>query len=327
MKKIMNAPEKIVEQMLMGLAKSSGGFLSKIPDYDIILRTDLAKAKVSLISGGGSGHEPAHGGYVGEGMLDCAVAGPVFTSPGPDQILKGIQAVNRGQGVLMIIKNYAGDVMNFQIAGELAAQEDIATDYVIVNDDVAIGEKTQRRGIAGTVLVHKIAGAAAEQGANLSEVKAIAQEVIDNVRSKGVALKPCILPTDGQPSFNIDADKMEIGLGIHGEAGIKQVDIMASAQIAKDLVNSLAKDLPFNQGDEIVVVVNGLGATPLLEQMVFFNDVTEECDALGLKIYRALIGDYMTSLDMAGLSLSFLRLNQQLKALIDAPALSLNFRS
>jgi len=326
MKKVMNDPQKIVEEMLLGLEASAPYLLQKLEGLNAIISKKLNAERVTLISGGGSGHEPAHGGYVGKGMLDAAVAGPVFTSPGPDQILEGIKAVNRGKGVLMIIKNYSGDVMNFQMAGEMAEMEGIETDFVIVNDDVAVGEPQRRRGIAGTVFVHKIAGAMAATGAPLKDVKEFAQRAIGNIRSKGVALEPCILPHNGQPSFSISSDKMEIGLGIHGEPGIKQTEILTAKEIALDLFFSLKDDLKLEKGEEVAVMVNGLGATPLMELQVFFREVAELCHENEINIYKTFIGDFMTSLNMAGLSLTFFQLDKQLKELLDAPVAALAFR-
>ncbi len=326
MKKVMNDPQNIVQEMLLGMEASAPGFLKKLNGFDVIVNKDLKEERVTLISGGGSGHEPAHGGYVGKGMLDAAVAGPVFTSPGPDQILEGIKAIDKSKGVLIIIKNYSGDVMNFQMAVEMAEMEGINTDFVIVNDDVAVGESSQRRGIAGTVFVHKIAGARAITGASLKEVKETAQKAINNVRSKGIALDPCILPHNGQPSFQISSDKMEIGLGIHGEPGIKQTEVLTAREIAEDLVISLKEDLGLETGEKIAVMVNGLGATPLMELQVLFNEVAMLCQNSGIKIIKTYIGNYMTSLNMAGLSLTFLRTDQDLADLLNAPVCTLSFR-
>lgn len=326
MKKVMNDPQNIVQEMLLGMEASAPELLKKMNGFDVILNRDLKGERVTLISGGGSGHEPAHGGYVGKGMLDAAVAGPVFTSPGPDQILEGIKAIDKSKGVLMIIKNYSGDVMNFQMAREMAEMEGIKTDFVIVNDDVAVGEPERRRGIAGTVFVHKIAGAKAMTGASLKEVKETAQKTINNVRSKGIALEPCILPHNGQPSFQISSEKMEIGLGIHGEPGLKQTEILTAREIAEDLVMSLKEDLGLENGENIAVMVNGLGATPLMELQVFFNEVVLLCQNKGINIIKTHIGNYMTSLNMAGLSLTFLRTNQEMSDLLNAPANTLSFR-
>lgn len=326
MKKVMNEPQNIVPEMVLGMEASAPELLKKLDGFNVIINKKLKGERVTVISGGGSGHEPAHGGYVGNGMLDAAVAGPVFTSPGPDQILEAIKAIARKNGVLMIIKNYSGDVMNFQMAGELAEMEGFETDFVIVNDDVAVGEAERRRGIAGTVFVHKIAGAMAMKGASLKEVKEAAEKTIENLRSKGVALDPCILPHNGKPSFEISSDKMEIGLGIHGETGIKQTRVLTAKEIAQDLVISLIEDLGLEKGEKVAVMVNGLGATPLMELQVFFQEVAQLSRAQGIQIYKTYIGNYMTSLNMAGLSLTFLRLDNQLTELLDAPADTLAFR-
>ncbi len=323
MKKIINTPENVVDEMLNGMTMAHGDQLKRLEGYNVILRKDAKKGKVALLSGGGSGHEPAHAGFVGFGMLDAAVAGEVFTSPTPDQVFAGIKAIDSGEGVLLVIKNYSGDLMNFEMASDMADMEGIKVASVIVNDDVAVENSTYttgRRGIAGTVFVHKIAGAMAEQGASLEEVERVAQKVIDNVRSKGVGLAPCTVPAAGKPSFELDEDEMELGLGIHGEPGIKRTKIMSAEKIAEDLVESIVSDLPFNEGDEVAVMVNGLGATPMMELYILNKSVAELCEQKGIKVYRTYVGEYMTALEMTGASVTFLKLDDELKALLDAPA-------
>jgi dihydroxyacetone kinase-like protein len=323
MKKIINQPEQVVEEMLEGMVAAHPQYLTRLTGYDVLMRSCPKEGKVALVSGGGSGHEPAHAGYVGRGMLDAAVAGAVFTSPTPDQVFAAIQAVDRGQGVLLIIKNYSGDLMNFEMAAEMAEMEGINVAKVVVNDDVAVENSTYtmgRRGIAGTVLVHKIAGALAEQGASLEEVAAVAAKVIANVRSKGMALTPCIVPTFGRSTFELGEDELEIGMGIHGEPGTHRSKMLPAAEIAAQLGESIVDDLPFQAGDEVALLVNGLGATPFMELYILNRDITAFCQSRGLKICRTYVGEMMTSLEMAGASLTLLKLDDQLKALLEAPA-------
>ncbi|MCK4258467.1 MAG: dihydroxyacetone kinase subunit DhaK [Halanaerobiales bacterium] len=323
MKKIINKPENVVEEMLVGMTLAHGDQIKRLEGYDVILRKEAKQGKVALLSGGGSGHEPAHAGYVGLGMLDAAVAGAVFTSPTPDQVIAGVKGANAGEGVLLIIKNYSGDLMNFEMASEMADMEGIKVASVIVNDDVAVENSTYttgRRGIAGTVFVHKIAGAMAERGASLEEVERVAKKVVDNVRSKGLGLAPCTVPAAGKPSFELAEDEIELGLGIHGEPGIKKTKVMAAEDVAKDLVESIVADLPFNEGDEVAVMVNGLGATPMMELYILNKTVAELCEQKGIKIYRTFVGEYMTSLEMAGASITLLKLDDELKSLLDDPA-------
>ena len=322
MKKLINDVESVEEQMILGLVKSAPHKLRKLDEGNIVVRARKKEGKVALVSGGGSGHEPAHGGFVGEGMLDCAVAGPVFTSPTPDKILAGIQAVDAGKGVLCIVKNYSGDIMNFEMAVDMAGDEDIEADYVVVNDDVAVKDSlytTGRRGVAGTVLVHKIAGAKAEQGASLPEVKAAAEKVIANVRTMGMALSPCTVPASGKPGFELDADEVEIGIGIHGEPGTDREKLSTANETAKKLLDKILADLDF-QGQEVVVLVNGMGATPLMELYIINNFVQDYLKEQGVKVYDTMVGNFMTSIEMAGFSLTLLRLDDELKSLYDAQA-------
>jgi dihydroxyacetone kinase-like protein len=322
MKKLINDVESVEEQMILGLVKSAPHKLRKLDEGNIVVRARKKEGKVALASGGGSGHEPAHGGFVGEGMLDCAVAGPVFTSPTPDKILAGIQAVDAGKGVLCIVKNYSGDIMNFEMAVDMAGDEDIEADYVVVNDDVAVKDSlytTGRRGVAGTVLVHKIAGAKAEQGASLPEVKAVAEKVIANVRTMGMALSPCTVPASGKPGFELDADEVEIGIGIHGEPGTDREKLSTANETAKKLLDRILADLDF-QGQEVVVLVNGMGATPLMELYIINNFVQDYLKEKGVKVYDTMVGNFMTSIEMAGFSLTLLRLDDEMKALYDAKA-------
>ena len=322
MKKLINDVESVEEQMILGLVKSAPHKLRKLDEGNIVVRAQKKEGKVALASGGGSGHEPAHGGFVGEGMLDCAVAGPVFTSPTLDKILAGIQAVDAGKGVLCIVKNYSGDIMNFEMAVDMAGDEGIEADYVVVNDDVAVKDSlytTGRRGVAGTVLVHKIAGAKAEQGASLPEVKAVAEKVIANVRTMGMALSPCTVPASGKPGFELDADEVEIGIGIHGEPGTDREKLSTADETAKKLLDRILADLDF-QGQEVVVLVNGMGATPLMELYIINNFVQDYLKEQGVEVYDTMVGNFMTSIEMAGFSLTLLRLDDEMKALYDAKA-------
>ena len=320
MKKIINDPNDVVEQMLKGIEVSNPD-VRYDPEGNVIVRKHKTQ-KVALVSGGGSGHEPAHAGYVGYGMLDAAVSGNVFASPSPDQVLKGIQLANSGNGVLLIIKNYAGDIMNFEIAQELAEMEDIKVDSVVVKDDVSVkdqGDSTGRRGIAGTVFVHKIAGAKAETGAELSEVKRVAQMVSDNVRSFGVSLSPCTIPAVGTPGFAIADDEMEVGMGIHGESGIETTKIKPSHEIAELIVDKILADKDFTNS-EVAVMVNGMGATPLMELYILAGDVEDVLKERGIHSVNYFVGNYMTAIEMAGASVSLLKLDDELKELLQAPA-------
>jgi len=328
MKKIINKPEDVVDEMLNGMVMAHPE-IEKIKGFNVLVRKKAKKDKVTLISGGGSGHEPAHGGFVGYGMLDAAVSGEVFTSPTPDQVLAAIKSVDTGKGSLLIIKNYSGDVMNFEMAGEMAEIEGIEVAKVIVNDDVAVENSTYttgRRGIAGTIFVHKIAGAMAEQGASLTEVKRVAEKTINNLRSKGMALTSCTVPSVGKPTFSIGEDEMEVGLGIHGEPGVEKTKIKPAAEIAHNLFDSIVEDLPFKPGDEVALLVNGLGATPIMELYILNKTVQELCQKKGLKVYKTYVDEYMTSLEMAGASISMLKLDQELKELLDFPADTLAFK-
>jgi dihydroxyacetone kinase-like protein len=318
-KKVINNPSNVVSDMLEGFAKANQG-VEYIREAEVIARRQKG-SKVGLVSGGGSGHEPSHAGYVGKGMLDAAVAGNVFASPSPDRVLKGIQTANSGKGVLLIVKNYSGDIMNFDMAKELAEEEGIEVDSVVVKDDVAVPDSTYstgRRGIAGTVFVHKIAGAKAERGASLPEVKAAAQKAIDNVRSMGMAMSACVLPGVGKPGFVLNEDEIEIGMGIHGEPGVEKTKVMTAAELADVLLARVLADYDYS-GSEVAVMVNGLGATPLMELCILYNEVEKILSIKGVRVYRALVGNYMTSLEMAGCSVTLLKLDAELKELLDDP--------
>jgi dihydroxyacetone kinase-like protein len=322
MKKFINKVEDVEEEMTKGLVKAYPDKLEKLDYGTIVCRKNKKTDKVALVSGGGSGHEPAHAGFVGEGMLDAAVAGTVYTSPTPDAILEGIHAVQTEAGVLLVVKNYTGDVMNFQLAEEMANDEGIKTVHVVTNDDVAVENSSftvGRRGVAGTIFVHKCAGAKAEAGGTLEEVQAVAQKVIDNVRTMGAAIKPCTVPAAGKPGFELADDEMEVGIGIHGEPGTHREKIRTADETADLLLDKILADIDYT-GHEVAVMVNGSGATPLMELYIINNHVQDVLKSKGIKVYRTLVGNYMTSIDMAGFSISLLRLDDELKTLLDAKA-------
>jgi dihydroxyacetone kinase-like protein len=322
MKKLINSVETVEDEMIQGLVKAYPKYLKKIDGYNVVVRADKKEGKVALISGGGSGHEPAHAGYVGEGMLDAAVAGAVYTSPASDAILEGIKAIATDKGVLMVIKNYTGDVMNFEMAAEMAQMEGIDVKQVVVNDDVAVKDSLYtvgRRGVAGTVFVHKIAGALAETGASLDEVQAVAQKVIDNVRTMGAATLPSTIPASGKPGFELAEDEMEVGIGIHGEPGTHREKLMTANDITDHILGKILEDIDYS-GSEVAVMVNGSGSTPLMELYIINNRVADVLAEKGIKVVQTFVGEYMTSIDMAGFSISLLKLDDQLKELLAAKA-------
>lgn len=322
MKKFINAVDQVEDQMIQGMIKAYPQYLRKLDCGNVVVRSNKKEGKVALISGGGSGHEPAHGGYVGKGMLDAAVAGAVFTSPTPDQVYEGIKAVATDKGVLMVIKNYTGDVMNFEMAGEMAEADGIAVKQVVVNDDVAVKDSLYtvgRRGVAGTVFVHKIAGALAETGADLDAVQAVAQKVIDNVRTMGAAIRPCTVPAAGKPGFELAENEMEVGIGIHGEPGTHREEIKTADEIVDMLLAQILADIDYT-GSEVAVMVNGSGATPLMELFILNNRVADVLAEKGIKVYKTFVGEYMTSIEMEGFSISLLKLDDELKELLDAEA-------
>src|SRR5437764_1733827 len=323
MKKLINAPEDVVTDALQGI-EAAHPELSVDHAHKVIYRSDGPHTgKVGIISGGGSGHEPLHGGFVGLGMLDAACAGEVFTSPVPDQMLAATKLVDGGAGVLHIVKNYTGDVMNFEMAAELAATEtgvDVVS--VVTNDDVAVQDSTWtagRRGVGVTVLLEKIAGAAAEQGRPLKEVADVAREVNANGRSMGIALTSCTVPANGKPTFELGEADMEVGVGIHGEPGRRRVPLAPAKQVAAQLVEPILQDLPFTRGDQVIAFVNGLGGSPLIELYLMYHEVARILSASGITPVRSLVGPYITSLDMAGCSVTLLRVNDDMLRLWDAP--------
>lgn len=322
MKKIMNNVDAVENEMVLGMVKAYPQYIKKLDCGNVVVRARKKEGKVALISGGGSGHEPAHGGFVGEGMLDAAVAGPVFTSPTPDQIYEGIKAIATDKGVFMVVKNYTGDVMNFEMAAEMAEMDGIPVKYVVTNDDVAVQDSLYtvgRRGVAGTIFVHKIAGAKAEEGAELEAVQAVAQKVVDNVRTMGMAIKPCTVPAAGKPGFELSDDEMEVGIGIHGEPGTHREPLKSADEIVDMLLEKILADIDYADS-EVAVLINGAGGTPLMELFIVNNHVSDVLAANGIKVYKTFVGNYMTSIEMDGLSISLLRLDDEMKKLLDAKA-------
>lgn len=323
MKKVMNKPEDIVKEMLEGMSKAHRRLVEVIPGTQAVVRADApVMGKVAVITGGGSGHEPAHGGFVGKGMLDAALAGAVFCSPPLSDGIAALERCNGGKGALFIIKNYTGDILLFDMLEEEAQDRDIPVKKVLVTDDVAVEERegtTGRRGVAGTVFVHKIAGAMADKRAPLEEVHRVAQKCVDSVRTLGVALSPCIVPGRDKPNFELGADEMELGIGIHGEPGVERTSLRPARELVEGMMGRIVGDLPFERGQEVAVMVNGMGATPLMELYVVFNEVAKYLDRAGIEIYRSYVGEYMTSLEMAGFSITLLALDEELKSLLDHP--------
>ena len=320
MKKFINNVENVESEMISGLIKTYPNSLKKIDGYNVIVRKNKKEGKVAIITGGGSGHEPGYAGYIGEGMIDAVAAGAIYTSPSPDQIYEGVKAVATDKGVLMIIMNYTGDIMNFEMAQELAQVDGIKTDMVVVNDDVAVENRsytTGRRGVAGTVLVLKLAGAAAERGDSFEDVKRIAEKANANVRSMNVAINPSTVPAVGKPGFELNDDEMEVGLGIHGEPGTHKEKIKSADEIADMLLEKILTDYDYSNS-EVAVMINGSGGTPLMELYIVNNHVYDYLENKGIKVYRSLVGNYLTSLDQEGFSITLLKLDDETKELLDA---------
>jgi dihydroxyacetone kinase-like protein len=323
MKKLVNDPADVVKEALLGV-EAAHPELRVDHSNKVVYRADAPRhGKVGIISGGGSGHEPLHAGFVGPGMLDAACCGEVFTSPVPDQMLAATRAVDGGAGVLHVVKNYTGDVMNFEMAAELAAAETgVEVLSVVTDDDVAVQDSTWtagRRGVGATVLLEKIAGAAAEEGRALKEVADVAREVNANARSMGIALTSCTVPANGKPTFELGESDMEVGVGIHGEPGRRRVPLAPAREIAEMLVEPVLADLPYHRGDAVITFVNGLGGTPLIELYLMYSEVAKILGARGITTARSLVGPYITSLDMAGCSVTLLRVTDELLRLWDAP--------
>jgi phosphoenolpyruvate---glycerone phosphotransferase subunit DhaK len=320
MKKLINAVDDVLSESLRGFAEAHADLVRISQDPTYVVRAEApVRGKVALISGGGSGHEPMHAGFVGYGMLDAACPGQVFTSPTPDQMVAAAEAVDGGAGLLLIVKNYAGDVMNFEMAGEMLSG-DVAT--VLTNDDVAVEDSTYttgRRGVAGTVLVEKIVGAAAEAGADLADCKALGDRVNKATGSMGVALTSCTVPAAGSPTFAIGDDEMEMGVGIHGEPGRRRVALESANAIADELTGGICAALDPSAGERVLLLVNGFGGTPLMELYLMYHAAVQRCRDRGLEVARSLVGNYTTSLEMAGCSLTLTRLDDEMIGLWDAP--------
>jgi dihydroxyacetone kinase-like protein len=330
MKKLINKPDDVVTEALQGIAAAHPDLVKVHSNPNFIVRADApVQGKVGLVSGGGSGHEPMHGGFVGPGMLDAACPGEVFTSPTPDQMLDATKAVNGGAGVLHIVKNYTGDVMNFEMAADLGRGEGIEVEAVVIDDDVAVQDSLYtagRRGVGTTVIAEKICGAAAEEGRALADVAELCRKVNANGRSMGMALTSCIVPAAGKPTFDLGDDEMEIGIGIHGEPGRERVKLAPAAEIVQRLATPILEDLPFESGDQVLAFVNSMGGTPLLELYVIYNDLNKLLGERGITITRNLIGPYITSLEMAGCSITLLKLDDELTRLWDAPVKTAGLR-
>src|SRR6187397_199799 len=330
MKKLINSPDDVVRDALRGMEAAHGDRLRISYDPYMVVRKDApVQGKVGIISGGGSGHEPLHGGFVGLGMLDAACPGEVFTSPVPDQMLAATKAVDGGAGVVHLVKNYTGDVMNFKLAAEDAADEGINVESVLIDDDVAVQDSLYtagRRGVGATVLAEKICGAAAEEKQSLSQVAELCRKVNANGRSMGMALTSCIVPAAGTPTFDLPDDEMEIGIGIHGEPGRERVKLAPAAEIVERLTTPILEDLPFEEGDNVLAFVNGMGGTPLIELYIAYNDLNRLLGGRGITSTRNLIGPYITSLEMAGCSITLLKLDDELTRLWDAPVKTAGLR-
>lgn len=321
MKKIINQPKDVVEEMVAGLVSAYPDYVKQIPETLVVSRTDDFD-QVALVSGGGSGHEPSHAGFVGDGMLSAAVCGQVFTSPTPDQVFEAIKASDKGKGTLMIVKNYSGDVMNFDMAKDLAEMEDIEVASVLVDDDIAVEDSTYtqgRRGVAGTVLVHKILGALAREGKNLNELAEYGKDLVSDIKTIGIALSGATVPEVGKPGFTLADDEMEYGVGIHGEPGYRREKIKTSREMAEEVVSKLKAEFNWQSGESYGLFVNGMGATPLMELFIYFNDVKDLLAADGITVDFSKVGNYMTSLDMAGASVTMIKLTDERLRLLNEP--------
>jgi dihydroxyacetone kinase-like protein len=330
MKKLINKPEDVVKEALQGFAAAHADLVKVFYEPNYIVRADApVQGKVGVLSGGGSGHEPMHGGYVGYGMLDAACPGAVFTSPTPDQILEATKAVDGGTGVLHIVKNYTGDILNFEMAADLARAEGITVEAVVTNDDVAVQDSLYtagRRGVGVTVLAEKITGAAAEENRPLQAVADVCRKVNAQGRSMGMALTPCTVPQAGKPTFSLAEDEMEIGIGIHGEPGRTRMPLRSAAEITELLALPILDDLPFKRGDAVLAFVNSLCATPMIELYIVYHELAKICAGRGIHIVRSLVGPYITSLEMAGCSITLLKMDDELTRLWDAPVKTAGLR-
>jgi dihydroxyacetone kinase-like protein len=331
MKKLINSPENVVVEALQGMALAHADILKVEYNPNFIYRADApVKNKVAVISGGGSGHEPMHGGFVGRGMLDAACPGAVFTSPTPDQMLAATKKVDSGKGTLHIVKNYTGDVMNFELAADMARGEGLKVEAVVIDDDVAVKDSTWtagRRGVGATILAEKICGAAAEAGQSLEQVRDLCRKVNANGRSMGMALTSCTVPHVGKPTFSLPDNEMEVGVGIHGEPGRTRMKLKDADEIVELLMEPIITDIPYKPGDEVLMFVNGLGGTPLIELYIVYRKAAEIAKKAGLKVTRSFVGSYITSLEMAGTSITLLKLDGELTKLWDAPVHTAALRS
>ncbi len=329
MKKFINRPENVVEEMLEGFVIANAGKLRRLPTERVLVRKDApVKGKVGIVTGGGSGHKPAFIGYIGKGLVDAVAVGDIFAAPPVQRVYEAIKAVDGGKGVLLCLGNYSGDVMNFGMAQELAQAEGIPVESVIVNDDVASSPKDRmdnRRGVAGEVILWKVVGALAEEGADLAKMKEVGTRAVFNTRSLGVAHTPCIMPSSGKPSFEIGDNEMEIGVGHHGEPGIKRMSMMSADEVTELITLQVIEDLPFQSGDEVTVLINGLGSTSLLEMYICFRKVAQILADHSIKIYRTYIGEFFTSMEMGGFSVTLTKMDDELKRLMDAPCDGVHF--
>ncbi len=331
MKKLINAPENVLAEFMRGFSIAYKDVVTLHDDPVFISRAGGVKqGKVGVISGGGSGHEPLGGGYVGVGMLDAAAPGAFFSSPTPDQILEATKAANGGAGVLHLVLNYTGDILNFETGAELAELEDIEVKTVVINDDVAVENSTWtagRRGVAGSIVAMKLTGAAAERGDDLENVARVCQKANDAMGTMGLALTACTVPTVGKPSFDLGPDEMELGIGVHGEPGVKRVSVMPADEITDVLVDAVVKDLKLERGENVLLYINGLGATPLSEQYILYNHAWDRLDAMGVNVTRSQVGNFFTSLEMQGASITIMRLDDELTQLYDAPVHTAGWRA
>ncbi len=330
MQKIINTPEMVVEEMLDGYLKANATAVARTGNPRVLRYANApVSGKVGIVTGGGSGHKPAFIGYLGRNMVDAVAVGEIFTSPPAQMFYDAFKAADGGEGVACLFGNYAGDVMNVKMAVEMAGEEGIEVRTVVANDDVPSAprnERQNRRGVAGEVLMWKVGGARAAMGGSLEEVIAAAGKAIDHCRSMGIGLTPCTVPAVGHPNFEIAAGKMEVGIGHHGEPGLEVVDLESSAAMSRRMCNIILPDLPFESGDEVVVLISGLGSTPLMELYILYNDVQKILSAENIEIYRPYVGNYFTSLEMAGVTLTVMKLDEELKRLIDYEADSIGFR-
>ena len=324
MKKFINDPFDVVDEMLEGFLAVHSRYIRKLDTARTVVRVDAPVAnKVGVVTGGGSGHKPAFIGFIGKGMLDAVAVGEIFTSPPPNAVFEAAKAVNDGKGVIFLLGNYAGDVMNFQLAAEMAKAEGIPVEQAIATDDVGSAPRERvfnRRGVVGEFLIWKTVGAKAESGGSLEECKAVAEKVNSYTRTIGVALSPCTVPATGKPTFTLAEDEMEYAVGHHGEPGTAKIEMMTADQVTEKMTLEIIEDLPFRSGDDVAVLINGLGATPLLELYICFRKVKQILDARGINIERSYVGEFFTALEMAGFSVTLMKLDPELKTLLDAPA-------